>query len=688
MYFLKMCRYFVAAITITLLSSMVYADSLPAQFQIMPLPRNSSVAKSAGAIQVDSLKGIYLSTGIDRPVMGPILSSLPVVAKPGKGTVEVRISKIELPVAPEGYVLVVGKDLIEISANDAAGLFYGLATLEQMLQDSRDTQTPLPICTIEDWPTLVYRAVHIDTKHHLDQVGYYYDLIDRLAAIKINAIIWEFEDKLGYRSQPKVAAPQAISIEEMAAITRYARRRHIEISPLVQGLGHASFVLKHKEYHYLRDDAKSDWAFCPINEETYKVQFDLYRDAMLATPGSRFLHVGGDEVNVGKSPLSKPYLEKHGKLDLYLYWLRKVCKFAEENGRIPVCWDDMILKHGGVYRSTHDSKVNTEQAKKEWQAGYPKLDALLERFPKNCYYMRWNYTMANQPGNLLALDWYRDRGLKAMIATAAQNTKLLLPQADRVNVTWSFDNIAAKRGIKYSLSTAWDDSSPHMETYWRGLVAAGEYGWSPQGRSLAEFEPAYLQRAFGPKCIEYTKLYADLTRVTDFWDRAFCMKGNRRGKFTTMELPDKEKPGAWSKKHKTRLDIAKAELDRAEQVRSQLDTMQNTALRNRYHLELLSSINDFALCDMELLLALRRCDVPGAQERRAAREGVKASLVTYQARWQTMLDVYAKVRLPGNPPGYLLDTTHHIAGKSNDYSWMTGPEDAFHSEVAEWLKKR
>ena len=155
-----------------------------------------------------------------------------------------------------------------------------------------------------------------------------------------------------------------------------------------------------------------------------------------------------------------------------------------------------------------------------------------------------------------------------------------------------------------------------------------------------------------------------------------------------MDLPDKENPGDWSKRHKSRLDMAKTELQRAEKVRTQLDTLQNTALRNRYHLELLSSINEFALSDMELLLALRHCDVPGAQKRRRAREGVKSSLVSYEARRETMLEVYAQVRLPGNPPDYLLDNTHHIAGKANDYSWMSGPEDAFHKKVAQWLQKR
>ncbi len=200
-------------------------------------------------------------------------------------------------------------------------------------------------------------------------MDYYYRSIDRLARYKINAVIFEFEDKLRYERQPLVGAPQAISIDEMAALTRYARERHIEISPLVQGLGHATFILKHEEYAHLRELPYNRWAFCPLNEGTYQVLFDLYRDAIKATPGSRYLHVGGDETgNIGLCPRCKPTADKEGMLSLNLYWLKRVCEFAEENGRIPIFWDDMPLKEGGVYETTHKD-MDTGEAARIWKSG-------------------------------------------------------------------------------------------------------------------------------------------------------------------------------------------------------------------------------------------------------------------------------------------------------------------------------
>ena len=147
------------------------------------------------------------------------------------------------------------------------------------MEDAKNTDIPIPACRIIDYPELKFRSVHLDLKHHLDHLNYYFDCIDRLARYKINSVIFEFEDKLRYTRQPIVGAPQAISIDEMAALSQYARDRHIEISPLVQGLGHATYILKHPQYAHLRELDFNRWAFCPLDEGTYQVLFDLYKDA-------------------------------------------------------------------------------------------------------------------------------------------------------------------------------------------------------------------------------------------------------------------------------------------------------------------------------------------------------------------------------------------------------------------------
>jgi len=507
-------------------------------FKILPKPRKVKFLKSAG-VGFRGLKKIRIEGDFPRPVMGPILSLLPLTDKSERGTLTLKLSDArKLPESEEGYILLVKDGRIEIGSRGEAGLFYGCQTLEQLLEDSRESGMAVPACTMTDYPALSYRAVHIDVKHHLDTMKYYYDSIDRLARYKINAIIFEFEDKLRYRRRPLVGAPQAISIDEMAALTRYARKRHIEISPLVQGLGHATFILKHEEYAPLREDPESRWAFCPCDEGTYELLFDLYLDAFEATPGSRYLHVGGDEVGeIGQCPRCKQRAESEGKLGLNLYWLNRVCDFAQKQGRIPIFWDDMIFKYAGVWE-TMGNDLNRKEVSQLWQKGEPVLDSVLDQYPRNCVYMRWNYTLARQEGNIKALEWFKKRELKAWIATAAQNVHPLLPQDDRVNIIQSFIRLADEKKIDGMLCTAWDDSSPHMETYWRGLIASGEYSWNPEGRKLEEFEKVFLQREFGPACVEATELYADLFQAVSFWNGALCEKGNHVRMEKLLDLPD------------------------------------------------------------------------------------------------------------------------------------------------------
>jgi N-acetyl-beta-hexosaminidase len=318
-------------------------------FKLMPQPQKIEIISGKG-IHYNTLRAILLKGISAKPVLYGSLKSLPLTSETGAGILELSLTDAKnFSGSKEGYSININDKKVVIKAGGTAGLFYGCATLSQLLEDAEAQQIEIPACTITDYPDIAYRAVHLDLKHHLDAAGYYYDITDRLARVKVNAIIVEFEDKLRYRKAPKVGASNAISVGEFALISRYAKERNIEISPLVQGLGHASFILKHDEYKNLRDTISSDWSFDPMNPGTYRLQFSLYEDAIAATPYGKYLHVGGDEVgHLGMSELSK----KSGPtpMKLQMQWLTKVCNFATKHNRIPIFWDDMVFKLSDLYR--------------------------------------------------------------------------------------------------------------------------------------------------------------------------------------------------------------------------------------------------------------------------------------------------------------------------------------------------
>jgi hypothetical protein len=331
--------------------------------------------------------------------------------------------------------------------------------------------------------------------------------------------------------------------------------------------------------------------------------------------------------------------------------------------------------------------VSHKEVVQVWEKGEPILDSVLEQYPKNCVYMRWNYSLARQEGNMRALEWFNKRGLKAWIATAAQNVHPLLPQDDRVDIIQSFIKLADEKDIDGMLCTAWDDSSPHMETYWRGLIASGEFSWNPEGRSLDEYEIAYLQREFGQECTDATELYSDLFQAVSFWNRALCEKGNRRRLQQILDLPDAKSPGTWSQKHGERLKTAEMQIEKYEQLKVQLASLLHRARRNRYHLEMLSAINDFQVTSSRMLLALKDCDTVSRRTRSKGMEAVRLALIEFEQAWKNLQDVYKETRFLSYPEEYVKDRYFHLASQKEDLSWMINVEEQFHKLVRDWLQQ-
>jgi len=699
------------------------AKMLPTPFVILPQPQNIVLLKGSG-LEAGKLHQLILKGDFKRPVMGNLLSQLIIGKTAGKVALELILDKnlTSIP-SEEGYVITISDIKVEISATGEAGLFYGCQSLEQLLEDARDYQKPIPACKITDYPALSYRAVHWDVKHHLDHMNYYYESIERLARYKINAIVFEFEDKLRYRRQPLVGAPHSISIDEMAALTHYARERHIEITPLVQGLGHATFILKHQEYANLREISWNRWAFCPLNEGTYQVLFDLYRDAIDATPGSKYIHIGGDEIgNIGLCPRCKPTAEKEGMMALNLYWLKRVCEFAKENNRIPIFWDDMPLKYAGVVESADNDSLSDSELDEIWQKGIPKLDSLLTDFPKNCVYMRWNYSMARQPGNIRILDWNKSRGLQAMIATATNAQGGILFQTDErnqgntstgISTIRSFIQLAAEKKISGELCTAWDDRAPHMENRWRGFIASGEYAWSPNGRSLEEFDKAWLQREFGLSIPDYSSFNQKLRIGSMLWYEAFFRNGDLLSDenglqsvvqlehwLTPLEgqekkcidyssklidLPDLNSPGSWSKKYKVRLDKSIVEMSNFESTSARLAELYNSSTRNSYYWSLSKALYNFQISAPRILLALKDCDTADKSKQKAGIENVKKAMSDFQQTWENVKSVYSQTSFVANPPNFIPDRYFHLASQREDLSWMIQAEQLYYGMIDKWL---
>jgi hypothetical protein len=681
-------------------------------FQLLPSPEKINFDYTYSSLQPDDLKLAYSKSGDSLPILYGLLKTL-------KQTSKDKNAKIHFDIDPkinettESYQLQISDKKITINAKDKAGLFYAFVTLNQLINDALQLNLPLLKLSIDDSPKINFRSIHIDVKHHREKESYYYKLMDYLAQLKINGIILEIEDKLKYKRRPEVGSEDALSIEKWKEISEYAHKRNINISPLVQGLGHASFILKHKQNKKLRDDPKSDWAFNPLDPETYKVQFDLYLDAMEATPYGKFLHVGGDEVQTTGRKSGKSALE------LNLIWLNKVSAFAEKHNRIPLFWDDMLLKQAEVYYPIYDLNISVKKVDSIWNVNEPKLNTFIKQFPENCIYMRWNYHTAESYGNGRAMDWFANNGLNVMGATAGQTRWTLMPQREsNIDQIRIFADQSIKRNFNGLLLTLWDDDSPHFELYKRGISAFAEYTWGGIQRNKSEFKSVFRHRTFGSNfqseefafidSLDFpVKLWTNILLKKDFDNIMITMTDSLEDSNTQLihrnslihrktpltnyviDLPDFNNKGSWNKKYSVRLNKISKQIKSLNKINSVLNEIREKNPQNQYLIEIYEQVSALAGYSFYAMEVLSRYDnAQNKKEEALSLKEINGLTKRFKTLREKFESVYSKTRLLNKPESYILDQDHHYhpANQTQNFDWQFMAELIFLEKIVNHFK--
>ncbi len=478
------------------------------------------------------------------------------------------------PLGEQGYELAVSRDRIDLRAQGEPGLFYATRTLLQIVHRDR-AGASVKGMTIRDWPDIAERAIHYDTKHHQDKSEYVREFIRTLADYKINMLVWEWEDKFAYPSHPEIGAPGAFTLEEMQAFTHYARQYHVQIVPLVQGLGHVSFILKWPQYAHLREIPASNWEFCPRKEGTYQLLFDLWADAMKATPGSSYIHLGTDEtyeLGQGIDCGCRGRAAEVGRYGLMMDFLERCHRNVAPQGRKVMAW--------------------VEEYKPEEKAKAPKG---LVTFP--------------EPLKLDLARQSRDAGNPAWIYDPNPGIEhLFLPYlyrrsesgGDRENsLDTSYRTLATAAPSKIfdgMLCTSWDDSGLHNQVWMMRFVHAAEYSWNGRAPTHAEFVDKYVANFYGPEARDLPGLWMLLNRGAYFYMDSFGRKVWHEADAEKTALPDlpvgeivEFKP-FWNRQYKQRVEAASSQSQRMQRALEICEDNLRRPVRHAYDFEVFASI--------------------------------------------------------------------------------------------------
>ena len=227
----------------------------------------------------------------------------------------------------EGYELTVLPDRVTIVASAAAGLFYGVQTLRQLLPPfveyeavrfDKARPVTVPAGRIVDRPRFEWRGSMLDVARHFFSVDEVKRHIDLMTVYKLNRLHLHLADDQGWRieitSWPNLTAHGGstevgggpggfYTQEQYAEIVRYAADRFITIVPEIDMPGHTNAALA--SYAELNCDGVARplytgievgfSALCVEKEVTYRFVDDVVREIAAMTPGPWF-HAGGDEV--------------------------------------------------------------------------------------------------------------------------------------------------------------------------------------------------------------------------------------------------------------------------------------------------------------------------------------------------------------------------------------------------------
>lgn len=383
----------------------------------------------------------------------------------------------------EGYRLSINANGVEILGRDAAGVFYGVCSLTQLLQQYG---AELPHLVIEDWPDYQARGVMLDiSRDKVPTLATTLALVERLASWKINQVQLYMEHTFAYRDHQEVWADASpFTGEDILVLDAFCRKRHIELIPNQNGLGHMERWLKFPRYLPLAespDGFEPPWGghlppstLNPLDPGSIQLIAGLY-DELLPHFSSKTVNVGGDEPwELGKGK-SKAEFEKRGGR-VYLEYLLKLYDEVSKRGRKTQFWADIIVH-------------------------YPEL---VPELPKDITAMPWGY----EGGEKAALEWERqcrmmaEAGVPFYVVPGTASWNGLVGRSDN-----AIDNcrITAEIGAKYGatgyLITDWGDNGhwQPMPVSYLGFAYGAGASWCfaanhdldmPRALNLFAFEDA------------------------------------------------------------------------------------------------------------------------------------------------------------------------------------------------------
>ncbi len=294
------------------------------------------------------------------------------------------------------YGLNIDEEKAVLAFCDSAALAHSFFTLLSLIEartvDGRLMFT-LPVCTVEDKPSIAFRGIHICV---FPETGYFMlkKFIRMAGMAKYSHIVLEFWGMFRYKCCPDMSRKQAFSHKQVKALVREANAMGMQVIPMLNCLGHAAqnraIFCKHAALDqtprlapYFEPDG---WTWNLQNPDTRKLLKAMRRELMEVCGRGDYFHIGCDEAfPYGTSRL----FNGKDKLQILIDYLNDLSAELKAFGRKALMWGDQLL-----YMQPDWAPVPANIAYAESQES---ADRLLASLSRDIIITDWQYYAHEDP---------------------------------------------------------------------------------------------------------------------------------------------------------------------------------------------------------------------------------------------------------------------------------------------------
>lgn len=453
-------------------------------------------------------------------------------SKAAKAALQLRLNP---SLKGESYCLSVSKTNVIIEAARPVGFFYALQTLKQMLPTravmagvsvEKGTSMTLPVVEIEDAPRFGWRGFMLDEGRHFFGKKAVKQVLDVMAAYKMNRFHWHLTDDQGWRVEikkyPRLTTYGAwrntmtlswgntlpdgeryggyYTQDDVREIVAYARERFIEIVPEVDIPGHSQAAVAVYPEFLACDPEKPHevWLSQGVSTDVINVanpkavQFakDVIDELITLFP-YQYMHLGGDECPVKKWEQNKDcqaLLKQIGSKnyrDLQIHFYKQLKDYVAskpaQQQRHFIFWNEVLHGNTSVLGKDFTVMAWVGADKAAQEAAKRGLTTILS--PQIPYYI--NRRQSKDTWEPRSQGW------------GTETVEAVYNYVPMKNVA---ENLQEKyMGVQANFWTEWVENTPKLQyLLLPRLAAVAEAGWTPQAeRSYPDFlkrlqqEPSY-----------------------------------------------------------------------------------------------------------------------------------------------------------------------------------------------------